>query len=245
MKIFENIRRWWNEKRIITGDTCSILEYDYTRPSEMIVEKYLIEIPEIQIIKVDDTPRPGILLMDDISGMTALIRAELGRVQCCEVVSEFNLAIADGDYAGFIVQDFLKNNDDFIINVAFLDITLGGVIDGVEFDGVDVAIMIKEKFPDSIIKFITGHTLNRRNPEIFKFIEKFENHFSVSIDETENVIIDGVIQKLYKHVIGKNSNRVFSLGMTIEEFLDKSKNSIHRVKRIGNIGGSGRSQKSL
>ena len=231
-KIIDRYKTWQANKKIKQVEE----EYDYIRPSEIFKDSYNIEIPDVKIHS-NELGKPGILLMDDLSGMTNLIINELTRVQCCDVIGEFNIAVATGDFAAFSVEKFLNNEElQFEINIALLDITLGGVINGVEYDGVDIAIMIKNKFPDALIKFITGHTLNRRNPEIFKFIEKFENYFNLSIDEMDTVIVDGELQKIYKHVIRKNSNRVFELGLTFEEYLDGHKTNVVRLKKFNKTG---------
>ncbi len=78
--------------------------------------------------------------------------------------------------------------------------------------------MLKKQSPECIIKFITGHTLNRHNPEIFQFIKKFEDFFKLPIDETEIVKFKEIDMEVYKHIINKNSNRVESLGATIQNY---------------------------
>lgn len=231
-KMIDYYKTWQANKKMKQSE----VEYDYIRPSEIVKDSCKIEIPNVKIHKYE-LGKPGVLLMDDLAGMTNLIINELERVQCCDIIGEFNIAVATGDFAAFSVEKFL--NDElapFEINIALLDITLGGVANGVEYDGVDVAIMIKNKFPNALIKFITGHTLNRRNPEIFKFIEKFENYFNLSIDEMDTVLVDGELQKIYKHVIRKNSNRVFELGLTFEEYLDEHKTNITRLKKFNKSG---------
>ena len=231
-QLIEHYKTWQTKKQIAQSEE----EYEYIRPSEIFKDSYKIEIPDLKVC-IGDINKPGILLMDDLSGMTTLIVNELSRVQCCDIIGEFNIAIATGDFAAFSVEKFLNDEDnEFTIDIALLDITLGGVINGIEYDGVDVAIMIKNKFPDALIKFITGHTLNRRNPEIFKFIEKFENYFNIAIDEMDTVVVDGELQKIYKHVIRKNSNRVFEFGLTFEEYLDGHKTKVVRLKKFNKTG---------
>lgn len=159
--------------------------------------------------------------MDDFRGMTNLIKDELKRVSCCDIYDKFTIVIATGEFAGFSVEKEIDKG--LVVDIGFLDITLGGVIRGLEYDGIDVAIMVKNQNPKSLIKFVTGHTLNRKNPEIFQFITRFENYFKVPIDETESVISrDGVVD-IYKHIIQKNSDRVFLLTKTIEKWVEINK----------------------
>ncbi|MFA7127883.1 MAG: hypothetical protein WC136_01800 [Sphaerochaeta sp.] len=183
---------------------------DYIRPEELQTDDVNLGIPEIVVIDppINDNKK-NILVMDDQPIMVSLIVDEL--LQISNVGENFNILTATGDYAAFSVKNFINNNDT-VLNLAFLDITIGGVISGVEYDGVDIAIMIKNKFPQCEIKFITGHTLNRKNPEIFKFIEKFENYFQIKIDET----FEFGDQIVFKHIIPKTSDRTLAMQLAIE-----------------------------
>jgi len=190
----------------------------YDPPINLGGVDYKTVIPEVTKLTYDPSKR-NILIMDDFEGMALLIKDELKRVQCCDIYKTFNIILSTGSFAGFSVKQFLEN-EDIKIDIALLDITLGGVIEGVEYDGVDIAIFLKKYNPDCVIRFVTGHTLNRHNPEIFKFIKKFESFFDVKIDETKLLIHNGKEQQVYKHVINKNGNRVEALGSTIQEFMD-------------------------
>ncbi len=191
----------------------------YDSPIDLGEVDYKTVIPEVTKLTYDPSKK-NILIMDDFEGMALLIKDELKRVQCCDIDKTFNIILSTGSFAGFTVKQFLEN-EDIKIDIALLDITLGGVIEGVEYDGVDIAIILKKYNPDCVIRFVTGHTLNRHNPEIFKFIKKFESFFDVKIDETKLLIHKGEEQHVYKHVINKNGNRVEALGSTIQEFMDK------------------------
>jgi len=193
----------------------------YTSPVSLEPVNYKTVIPKVTKFS-NDPLKKNILIMDDFEGMAILIKDELQRVQCCDVSKMFNIILSTGSFAAFTVKDFIKN-EDVKIDVALLDITLGGVIEGLEYDGVDVAIMLKESNPDCVIRFVTGHTLNRHNPEIFKFIQKFENFFKVKIDEMVTQTHNGIQQTVYKHVINKNGNRVEALGSTLQEFISEAK----------------------
>lgn len=199
-------------------------EFEYTRPSEIVFTEPKIDVPDVHIV-VDNLEKnkPVILIMDDFPGMTRLLIDELERVQCCNVFDNFTVITAEGDYAAFAVEKFLDDPHMPKVDVAFLDITLGGVIRGIEYDGIDVGIMIKKSNPDSVIRFVTGHTLNKKNPEIFKFMEKFENHCGMPMDETYEAVSNYGPETIYKHVINKNGNRVFLLGSTLEEYFKKVK----------------------
>ncbi len=198
-------------------------DYDhYKKPKSIKTDSYKTIIPQIGLNKNFDKTKPTILIMDDFVGMATLIQDELERVKCIDVKKNYNILTATGNYAAFTVKNLLKDGEP-PIDIALLDITLGGVVKGQEYDGVDVAILIKKYYPNCVIRFVTGHTLNRHNPEIFQFIKKFEDFFGVKIDETHQVLYNGTNREIYKHIINKNGNRVESLGDTIQEHLDKEK----------------------
>ena len=206
---------FWKKDNIIE-------KVDYVKPTEIQVIEVETNIPDVEYI-VDNRHKnaPVILIMDDFKGMTMLIKDELKRVSCCDIYENFTIVIATGEFAGFSVEKEIDKG--LIVDIGFLDITLGGVIGGLEYDGIDIAIMVKNSNPKSLVKFVTGHTLNRKNPEIFQFITRFENYFKVQIDEIETVLSrDGSVD-IYKHIIQKNSDRVFLLGKAIEKWLENNK----------------------
>jgi len=198
------------------------VDFEYLRPEDIdcsITSEILIN--DIKIINEYDENKPNLLIMDDFDAMVNLLLNELKRVPG-DVYDNFNIYSASGEFAAFSVKKFLDTGGSF--DLCFLDITLGGVIDTIELDGVDIAISIKERNPESSIRFITGHTLNKRNPEIFKFITKFNNHFDRDIDEKIDIIdMNGTHQSIYSHVIGKNDNRIVLMEYSIREYLSKYK----------------------
>jgi len=194
------------------------IDFAYTIPDKN--ELFQPEINEINL-SLYDKSKPTILIMDDFTGMVLLLKDELGRVQCCDVNKNFNILIVTGKYAAFSVEKTLRNNP-IKIDIAFLDITLGGVINNIEYDGIDTAILINSLNPECNIKFITGHTLNKHNPTIFKFMKKFEDSFNLKMDETVENLFNGEKSLHYKYIINKNSVRVKELGVTIENFLKKN-----------------------
>jgi len=194
---------------------------DYISPTSFMMSRNNDEliIPDINIRNNVGKHAPTILIMDDYSGMVDLLYTEVLRIQCCDIGSKFNIITATDEYAAFTVKEYIEHGG--TIDIAFLDITIGGIKDGIELDGIDTAIMIKKACPDSEIKFITGHTLNKRNPEIFEFMQKFYNETGFNIDEEEEVkeLKTQETMKIRKHIIGKNSNRVMLMAIAIEQWL--------------------------
>ena len=194
---------------------------DYISPTSLMMSRKNDEliIPDINIRNNVGRHAPTILIMDDYSGMVDLLYTEVLRIQCCDIGSTFNIITATDEYAAFTVKEYIDHGGK--IDIAFLDITIGGIKDGLELDGIDTAIMIKKACPDSEIKFITGHTLNKRNPEIFEFMQKFYNETGFNIDEEEEIkeLKNQEMIKIRKHIIGKNSNRVVLMAIAIEQWL--------------------------
>ena len=194
---------------------------DYISPTSFMMSRKHDEliIPDINIRNNVGKHAPTILIMDDYSGMVDLLYTELLRIQCCDIGSKFNIITATDEYAAFTVKEYIDHGGK--IDIAFLDITIGGIKDGIELDGIDTAIMIKKACPDSEIKFITGHTLNKRNPEIFEFMQKFYNETGFNIDEEEEIkdLKTQEMMTIRKHIIGKNSNRVMLMAIAIEQWL--------------------------
>jgi len=196
---------------------------DYISPLNFgHLEKIEVIVPEVEIINNVGPEHPTIIIIDDIGGMVDLLYIELQRIQCTKVTQKFNIVLAKGDYAAFSVKDYMDKGGK--VDIAFLDITLGGVKDNVELDGVDVALMIKDKNPNSEIRFITGHVLNKRNPEVFEFMDKFKTQTGLDIEE-EEVYYDEQLEEeilIRKHIIGKNSNRVMLMALAIEQWLKRN-----------------------
>lgn len=196
---------------------------DYVSPANFILHKKTSDVivPDINIRNNVGKDVPTILIMEDYPGMVDLLYTEVIRIQCCHVPEKFNIITATEEYAAFTVKEYLDNGGK--IDIAFLDITLGGIKDGVELDGIDIAIMIKKSNPDCEIRFITGHTLNKRNPEIFEFMQKFYNETGLQIDEEETILEIKTQEPITirKHLIGKNGNRVLLMAIAFEQWLLK------------------------
>lgn len=180
----------------------------YLKPEDIKIEDNHIDIPVISVSNnCNYNDRPLILLMDDYPGVISLLHDDM-KYTDKEYKDKYCFLESTGNFAAFSVIDYLQREDHKKIDIAFLDITLGGIIvkNGkvTEYDGVDVAIGILKDNPDAKIKFITGHTINRKNPELFKFITKFETFTGKEIDSfviPKNASrIDSIAEVLFKNV---------------------------------------------
>ena len=241
--LLEKIKKWFNmvtltawfklffklKKTTKQEDTLSNVsgEYDYSKDyiSPLNFDNIQAEeiiIPNVEIKNFISDESPTIVIMDDFKGMVDMLYIELLRVQCVDITKHFNIVLAGDKYAAFSVSRYLETHN---IDIAFLDITIGGRINNVELDGVDIALQIKKNtiIDNSLseIRFITGHALNKRVPEMFEFMEKFKEATGLEIDEDERTLIEPTGEELLikKHIIGKNSNRVLLMALTIERWL--------------------------
>jgi hypothetical protein len=176
----------------------------YTKPNELNIPFENLDIPLLKTYSLIKEYRPTILLMDDFPGMVSILRDDFDFIDK-NIKNEINIISADSLMAAFAVDNFLKmdnkkfeyvqKEDDYIhptidgkilkIDMALLDITISGIMnindDLIELDGIDVAKLIREKYPECKIYFVTGHAPNKRNPKIFKYMDKFEKIFNEDI----------------------------------------------------------------
>jgi len=131
----------------------------------------------------------SILLMDDFVEQFTLYELDFNRVKRqyeFDILKEFKVYEAMGAYAGFTTHKLLEEIDN--LNIAVLDMTLEMSIklsngEIIEYDGVDIAIEILEKFPDCQIVFCTAHSLNKRDPVMSQYITKFEDKTKLKFDD--------------------------------------------------------------
>ena len=175
-------------------------------------------IPEIKCINYIDDNKPSILIVEDFQSRIDVLIQELNYDKSNKLFETFNIYTASSEYAAFAVEKYIIK-ENVKIDLAILDITFGGILNRKDLDGVDLAIMLKEKNPNCEILFFTGHTLNRKNPEIFSFIKKFEDFFKLKIDE----IMELNGRKVLKHVVLKNENVKDRFAFILKDFLKKYK----------------------
>ncbi len=159
----------------------------------------------------------SILIIDDQIEMVNLILMELKRVQCINVYKYFDIIVYTGEYLGFSIIQDIQNNKLPKIDIAILDITLGGIDDGIEYDGIDVSIELDKRDNNTWINYITGHSMNTKISLIFNYVNKFHNYFGSNID-------DELQNGRKKYLINKTENRVKIFGQLIENFIKEHPN---------------------
>lgn len=180
------------------GVVCE-LENGPSRPRGVIIDSIdYDEYEEPEIINHDG--EKTLFILDDIPDSLTLYRIDFSNIKRRfkkNVDKDFKIVKCVGATAGFKAHKFI-NVEHNKIDYAILDITLGYIKklnngEYLEFDGVDIAIDILEDNPDAKILFSTAHTLNKRNPTMKYYFEKFENNTGKKIED---------------HYLHKNSERV-------------------------------------
>jgi hypothetical protein len=136
-----------------------------------------------------DPDKKTVIILDDSFGATMLFDDTI------EKLMERKDGLTDGiqfikistPLAVFMLQEELNHETIRNIVGGVLDITIGGwaVKDGETsiLDGIDAYMMIKEKFPDSTLRFFTSHSMNAKNAEIYKFMQKFNKLTGLDIQD--------------------------------------------------------------
>lgn len=137
------------------------------------------EIPE-PIIESTDKLKT-LLILDDIQASRLMYQTDFSKINRktkLNVKDDFNIVFATGNRAGYIAYNYITNLK-CPVDIALLDITLGGIIrfdDGeyVELDGVDIAIELRKRNENIKFVFSTSHGLNRGATDMKYYFDKFE-----------------------------------------------------------------------
>ena len=220
-KIFN---RFGDLKKEQKGNIPDLCIEEYTKPEELhkFMDNHSNEIPSVKYVNSFEPENPTLLIMDDHAGMVSLIVDELmSKINSIHV----NIITASSDYAAFSVKEFINNPNHCKIDIAFLDISLGGICfeDNalIEMDGIDIAEMLWKDNPSAEIRFITGHTLAGKNQELHSFTKKFESMIlNLDIKQSSNKKFTSVFEYFsridsnlvnrvaYNYIIHKSVNRL-------------------------------------
>ena len=129
-----------------------------------------------------------LLLLDDVGMMYNLYKITFGKINRLynvNVENNFSIVSSIGKLSGYMAYKYILNNK---IDYALLDITLGDLVrnklnNSVEIDGIDIAIKLLELNPDIKFKFISAHTLNKRNYTMVNYFNKFESVTNLDISK--------------------------------------------------------------
>lgn len=129
-----------------------------------------------------------LLLLDDVGMMYNLYKITFGRINRMynvDIENNFNIVASIGKLSGYMAYKYILNNK---VDYALLDITLGDLVrnklnNSIEIDGIDIAIKLLELNPDIKFKFISAHTLNKRNYTMVEYFNKFESVTNLEISK--------------------------------------------------------------
>jgi hypothetical protein len=132
----------------------------------------------------------SLLILDDIEMAYSLYKIDFSRIKSkheVEVCDKVKVINALGTKAGVVAYKYIAI-DGNKIDYAILDLTLGYVIklskgDYIELDGVDIAIAILKGNPDAKIIFSTVHTLNKTNPTVKYYHDKFREETGLELED--------------------------------------------------------------
>lgn len=180
------------------------LKPDDNAPVDMEWDK----IPDPIIIHNGDN-LPTILILDDITACDNIHSSDFKnilRLYYKNINKDFNIVKCYGDQCGFIAEKYLNNGGK--VDVGILDLTIGNIIKFKhggfkEIDGVDIAVLIKNKNPNSNYIFTTAHALTMKNNDCSKYFTKLK-------DKTGEELIDHYylkqdtcrVDKLYNFLYG-------------------------------------------
>lgn len=169
-----------SDKQVSVCTSSSDSKYDTTDLDNLD----LVTFKEPTIYGIGDKK---LLLLDDVSMMYNLYKITFGRINRMynvNVENTFSVVASIGKLSGYMAYKYILNNK---IDYALLDITLGDLVrnklnNSVEIDGIDIAIKLLELNPDVKFKFISAHTLNKRNYTMINYFNKFESatHLDIS-----------------------------------------------------------------
>lgn len=145
-----------------------------------------------------DPNRKTILILDDLPSTEVLYMVDFKNIDVeykLNIEEKFNIIMLYDRKVGFAALKFLKKN--IKIDYAILDINIDSLEkfdngDYIDLDGIDIGIELTNINPNVKIIYSSAYTLNIRNPLMFEYITKYEEHFK---------------QSLVEHTIDKNTVR--------------------------------------
>jgi len=150
-----------------------------------------------------------ILILDDIPESITLYNSDflrIGKRYNKNILEDLKIVYTIGRPAGYIAYKYIIEHPN-TINYAILDITLGYIIkleDGeyIELDGIDIAIYLLRYNTNIKFLFSTAHTLNRRNPTMEYYFNKFESETGLNIEDYYLNKNSDRAEKIYNMIYG-------------------------------------------
>ena len=146
-------------------------------------------VPSLEYPKGFDSEKETIVILDDNSGAVMLFDDTIKKViEKIPKAKDIQFLKISTPQAVYILEEEIRAKRIRNLVGAVLDITLGGyaIINGVStiLDGIDAYEFIKKRFPNAETRFFTSHSMNEKNPEIYRFMEKYKKLTGHCIEET-------------------------------------------------------------
>ena len=175
ISFFKNIFK--RKKKYISVDE-SMIESVNSRITKQISNT---KAPSLTYPDGFDPEKETIIILDDSAGATLLFDDTIKELQadkstCADKIQFIKISTPQ---AVFILENEMKAGHLNNIVGAVLDITIGGyaINNGrtIILDGIDAFQMIKNNYPNAVMRFFTSHSMNEKNAEIYKFMKKYED----------------------------------------------------------------------
>lgn len=148
-----------------------------------------ISVPVNRIIKDFDYSKKNIIIIDDSRGIVSVVEDFVREVEKKGTIDldDYNVLTFYDKYAPFVLQETLERLEPIKVEFAIVDIVLPGklkVDDAyVRLDGVDVAVLLNEKYDCNNLCFFTGNVVSEHIGYIKDKIIKFKNFFGTDIQD--------------------------------------------------------------
>lgn len=146
-----------------------------------------IPIPINRIINTHDINKNNIIIIDDSPGIVSVLEDFIKEVEKNGDINldDYNVMTFSDKYAPFVLKRTLEELDLKKVDFAIIDIILPGKMKQGEkyfkLDGVDVAILLYEKYGCTNFVFFTGNIISEYVDYIKEKVDKFEDVFNKDI----------------------------------------------------------------
>ena len=136
-----------------------------------------------------DSQRPNILIIDDSPGITSIVIDYFEELHHAGIIDihKFNILAFSGKHAPFLMNNTLIDYDIKKIDYAIIDIILPGRMKvcskQTKMDGIDVSIILNEKYHCDNFVFFTGNVVSEYIDYIKEKVDRYFKYFGTHIKE--------------------------------------------------------------
>ena len=150
-------------------------EYDFSDPIGRISSK-------------NDKSKKNFIIIDDSKGIVSILEDTLEELENEGEIdlSGYNIMTFYNRYAPFILKGTLKKLEPTKVDLAIIDIVLPGKVrvngEFKRMDGIDVAVLLHEKYDCNNFVFFTGNVVSDYIEYIQEKVDRFKNVFGKDIE---------------------------------------------------------------